>query len=301
MVNSWFVKLLTPTILLYLDYIWMSQTRRASWRSKPSSKKKKEGCMFLSTSSCDRFIAGWDNWLLMLSYISAGQLGPTSPFLDNQEAPENKSAESLGTALFNCQSFESWSSHSSVNLASIFFVTTAFLGLLAKGSEDIPGYWSSVINITSISGILKLSQNHVRLTFLPHCLYLIQSYKVLLQQCKGGCIASHKTSLDGDWVERHSRARKRNRPWSLRVGNVVDWWQPFAYTCKKSWKVSFPLLTFSHVKLVKIFDDSGQEMAGTVVYLASRAGGYVHGHEIVIDGGYTAVHPSRAWVYKYSN
>ena len=55
--------------------------------------------------------------------------------------------------------------------------------------------------------------------------------------------------------------------------------------------------TFSHWRLVKIFDDSGQEMAGTVVYLASRAGGYAHGQEIVIDGGYTAVNPSRAWVY----
>ena len=32
-------------------------------------------------------------------------------------------------------------------------------------------------------------------------------------------------------------------------------------------------------------------MAGTVVYLASRAGGYTHGQEIVIDGGYTAVNP----------
>ena len=44
-------------------------------------------------------------------------------------------------------------------------MTTAFLGLLAKGSEDTQGYWSSVINITSISGITKLAQNHVRLMF----------------------------------------------------------------------------------------------------------------------------------------
>jgi NAD(P)-dependent dehydrogenase (short-subunit alcohol dehydrogenase family) len=127
-------------------------------------------------------------------YTSAGQLGPTSPFLDNPEAPENKNAESLGTALFNCQSFESWCSHSSVNLASIFFVTTAFLGLLAKGSDDIPGYWTSVINITSISGILKLSQNHVRLMFLLHRLYLIQSYtKFCYNSIKAA--ASHLTKL----------------------------------------------------------------------------------------------------------
>ena len=40
-------------------------------------------------------------------------------------------------------------------------MTTAFLGLLDKGSRDIEGYTSSVVNITSISGILKISQGHV--------------------------------------------------------------------------------------------------------------------------------------------
>lgn len=33
-------------------------------------------------------------------------------------------------------------------------------------------------------------------------------------------------------------------------------------------------------------------MAGTVVYLASAAGGYTSGQEIVIDGGYLTVNPS---------
>ena len=38
----------------------------------------------------------------------------------------------------------------------------AFLGLLDKGSNDNPEHTSCVINITSVSGIMKLSQNHVR-------------------------------------------------------------------------------------------------------------------------------------------
>ena len=38
-------------------------------------------------------------------------------------------------------------------------------------------------------------------------------------------------------------------------------------------------------------------MAGTILYLASRAGGYAHGQEIVID--FTGINPSRAWVLKY--
>jgi len=40
-------------------------------------------------------------------------------------------------------------------------MTTAFLGLLDKGSRDVEGYTSSVVNITSISGILKIAQRHV--------------------------------------------------------------------------------------------------------------------------------------------
>lgn len=33
-------------------------------------------------------------------------------------------------------------------------------------------------------------------------------------------------------------------------------------------------------------------MAGTAVYLASAAGGYANGQEIIIDGGYLALNPS---------
>jgi NAD(P)-dependent dehydrogenase (short-subunit alcohol dehydrogenase family) len=58
-------------------------------------------------------------------------------------------------------------------------------------------------------------------------------------------------------------------------------------------KFSFTYIQSFEVILKNIYDDSGQEMAGTVIYLASRAGGYAHGQEIVIDGGYTAVNPSR--------
>ena len=93
---------------------------------------------------------------------SAGQVGPVAPWFENPNAPERASPETIGRAFFENESFESWSSLYGVNTFSIFFVTTAFLGLLAKGSEDVPGHTSCVVNITSVSGHVKLSQNHVR-------------------------------------------------------------------------------------------------------------------------------------------
>lgn len=80
--------------------------------------------------------------------------------MEDPSAPECKDAESLGLGLFN-ESIQGWSDLYTINTSSIFFVTTAFLGLLAKGSEDVEGYWSSVIVITSVSGVVKVAQNHV--------------------------------------------------------------------------------------------------------------------------------------------
>ncbi len=93
--------------------------------------------------------------------LSAGQVGPVSPWFEDPNAPQRQSPETIGRALFEGESFEGWSQLYNVNTFSIFFVTTALLGLLAKGSEDVPGYTSSVVNITSVSGSIKLSQNHV--------------------------------------------------------------------------------------------------------------------------------------------
>lgn len=87
------------------------------------------------------------------------------PFLNDPNAPEHKSPETLGRALFDAASYDDWAGVFGVNTFSIYFLTTAFLGLLATGSADVPGYTSSVINITSISGFNKIAQCQV--CFLP--------------------------------------------------------------------------------------------------------------------------------------
>lgn len=86
-----------------------------------------------------------------------------SKFLNQKDAPEHADPETLGMAMFNDQTSEQWGKLYEINVFSLYFVTTAFLGLLAKGSAH---YSSVVINITSVSGIMKLAQEHVSLLSL---------------------------------------------------------------------------------------------------------------------------------------
>ena len=129
-----------------------SQRRRASWRSKPTSKKKKE-------SSCDRSIE-----ILVIDVIlplAQDSSVPFRPFSTMKKRRKSKTAESLDSAF---QLPVIWKLEQSLfrQSASVvdIFRDHCFLGLLVKGSKDTQGYWSSVINITSISGILKGSNWH---------------------------------------------------------------------------------------------------------------------------------------------
>jgi len=92
-------------------------------------------------------------------------LGPLVDILNNPQAPENANAETIGNALFNDDGQDAWTALYQINTFSIYYMTSAFLGLLDKGSRDVEGYTSSVINITSISGILKIAQRHVGISF----------------------------------------------------------------------------------------------------------------------------------------
>ena len=83
-----------------------------------------------------------------------------SQFFNRKDAPEHADPETLGMAMFSEQTSEQWAQLYEINVFSMYFVTTAFLGLLAKGSAH---YSSVVINITSVSGIMRLAQEHVSL------------------------------------------------------------------------------------------------------------------------------------------
>ncbi|KAF8516297.1 short-chain dehydrogenase [Hysterangium stoloniferum] len=199
---------------------------------------------------------------------NAGQVGPVARFFSNPDAPECKDTSTLGRALFDCQDFAGWADHFSINVSSNFFVSTAFLGLLEKASKETPDYTATIINITSISGLMRLSQNHF-------------AYN------SGKAAASHLSKMLATELAR------RDIP--IRVNAIAPGAWPSEMTQNQGKTLSGAVANRIAQPLLKIPANRGgteEEMVATVLYLASRAGGYMTGQELIIDGGYFTVNPS---------
>ncbi|TKY89053.1 hypothetical protein EX895_001584 [Sporisorium graminicola] len=87
---------------------------------------------------------------------NAGVEGPMTKF--PADSLSTLSAADLSSAHLASESFEDWDRLFRINTASVFFSTMTFLPLLHASHTST--WTSSVINITSISGIVKLSQFH---------------------------------------------------------------------------------------------------------------------------------------------
>ncbi|KAI8631693.1 hypothetical protein F5Y19DRAFT_424580 [Xylariaceae sp. FL1651] len=75
---------------------------------------------------------------------------------------EFESAQEMKQNLFDpeASTFEDWTSVYQTNVAQLYFMTTAFLPLLQRSTERHQGWSGTVLNITSISGLVKSSQHH---------------------------------------------------------------------------------------------------------------------------------------------
>lgn len=73
---------------------------------------------------------------------------------DKAGKPDFSSAQAVSEHLMQSQPAQ-WSDTFQTNITAHFFMTAAFLPLLAKGRDVTPGYTSSVVNVGSISGVMK--------------------------------------------------------------------------------------------------------------------------------------------------
>jgi NAD(P)-dependent dehydrogenase (short-subunit alcohol dehydrogenase family) len=101
---------------------------------------------------------------------SAAIMGAFRSSWADPNSPERKEPFTVGSALFESDSFEEWDEVLRANTVSLYFVTLAFLELLQKGSKDRAEYSASVINITSYFGSTKPSYGHVSFNSLTSLL-----------------------------------------------------------------------------------------------------------------------------------
>ena len=75
---------------------------------------------------------------------------------------EAESADEMKKNLFDRQdaTFEDWNDIYRTNTSQIWFMGTAFLPLLHKASDEKHGWSGTIVNITSISGLVKTTQHH---------------------------------------------------------------------------------------------------------------------------------------------
>ncbi|KAI5823345.1 NAD(P)-binding protein [Schizophyllum commune Tattone D] len=211
-------------------------------------------------------IASADGFLDVL-VNNAGQTGPMSFWMADDSEPQNRNAEAFGAGLF-AEDQGGWASVFAANACSTFFVTTAFLGLLANGAARHGAYSASVINITSMCASSKIAQAHL-------------AYNA------AKAAATHITRMLSTKLARRKIPVRVN---ALAPGVFESDMTHFAL--EKGLESIAQLLGMHAMPAGRIGSEA--EMAGIALWtVGSAAGGYLNGQEILIDGGHATLNPSR--------
>ncbi|KAF2455594.1 short-chain dehydrogenase [Lineolata rhizophorae] len=151
---------------------------------------------------------------------------------------EASSASEMKANLFDPEKSnpDDWANVYKTNVASIFFMTMAFLPLLEKGStrQGSHGWSSTVLNISSISGHVKLPQHHFQYnaskgatTHLNRMLaHEISSnnLKIRVNGIAPGVFPSEMTTGESDEVQKSAIPKEKfeNKVPAARPGNDRD-------------------------------------------------------------------------------
>lgn len=175
---------------------------------------------------------------------------------------ESKSVGEMKKNLFENEksTMEDWTDTYQTNVASIYFMTAAFLPLLQASSERHPHWSGTVINISSISGLVKGSQHHfsynaskaaaVHLTRMLAAEIAENNHKIRVNSIAPGVFPSEMTASESDEYQKsHVEKEKYEKKVPAgRPGRDID-------------------------------------MAQAVLFLAVNQ--YMDGQTVTVDGGYT--------------
>jgi len=189
--------------------------------------------------------------------ILVNNAGIDGPTFEN----EAKTAEEMKKNLFEPDSatFEDWESIYRTNVASVYFMTTAFLPLLQKSTDTHPGFSSTVINIASISGMVKDPQHHFQ-----------------YNSSKAGTI--HLTRMLSNTIAENGL--------KIRVNAISPGVFPSEMTAGESGedqKSYIPKEKYLKVPAKRPGKD--EDMAQAILFMAVNQ--YLNGQNLAVDGGYT--------------
>lgn len=179
----------------------------------------------------------------------------------NRQKPEGSNAEEVKQNLFEADNatFENWTDVYATNVAAIYFVTTAFLPLLQRASDARPGHSSTVINISSINGLIKESLSRFASnTAKAATIHLTKMLAVEIANCK----------------------------LAIRVNSIAPGLFPSEITTGTSDEYqkspSLPAGTCSEISAGRPGNDV--DMASAILFAATNQ--YINGQIISVDGGY---------------
>lgn len=177
-------------------------------------------------------------------------------------SPESGSAAEMKRNLFDTEkaTFEDWRESYNTNVASLYFTTAAFLPLLQKSSDKHPGWSGTVINISSISGLIKTAQHHF-------------AYNA----SKGAAI--HLTRM--------LAAEVAGQGLKVRINSIAPGVFPSEMTAGESGadqKSHIPKDKYAD-KVPAARPGKDEDMAQAVLFFAANQ--YLNGQTVAVDGGYT--------------
>lgn len=180
------------------------------------------------------------------------------------QTTEYDNSNDLRQSLFDdpAATFQDWENAYRTNVPPLFFMTTAFLPLLARGSQVEHGWSSTVLNISSISGIVKTAQHHF--AYNASKAAAVHLTKMLAQEVSGSP---------------ESRA-------PIRINNIAPGVFPSEMTTGESdelQKSYIPAEKYEK-KVPAKRPGKDEDMASAILFASTNQ--YLNGQTVVVDGGY---------------
>lgn len=206
-----------------------------------------------------------------LLIANSGIIGPTLSDLG-----PNPTLEQFQSFAWN-QSADDFNSTYALNCTSVYYTALAFLLLLDAGNKrraDRPGAPSSQIIITSsIAGYLRV---------------IVTGFAYV--SSKAG--ATHLCKALSSYLAPYGIRCNAFAPGFFPSEMTEDFLQKSGNKAEAAMEGASPVWELPRKNVPEGRAGTEEDMAGTVLWLASRAGGYINGNVVVIDGGRIGVVPA---------